>query len=301
MRLENLEYFLAIAEEQNVGRAALRLGVSQPALSKGLQRLEGELGFLLFERGPKGMTMTPPAHAFYARVGSWRSNLNDAIREASEIHLGALGVLRVGVSPLYIEYPFTPAAALLRRQRPAVSMQVAIDLNDGLLGGLRAGDLDVVICALEGATTDDLYQDKLFRDDLRIVARAAHPLAGKSGLTLADVVDQPWVLPRPGVAARRHVEARFAEKGLGSPWVAIEVGSTASQLAGLVAQSDLLTVMGERMLPAPQAHGLVVLEVKDGRWARQIGVTTRRTGHLPTLASRFIELLREVRRGDAAR
>lgn len=268
--------------------------MSQPALSKGLQRLEAELGFLLFERGPKGMHLTPPARAFLLRMGQMRANLADAIREATEVHVGALGLVRVGVSPLYSDFPFTPAVAQLRRQRPAVRVHAEIDLNDRLLGSLRNGDLDLVICSLEGPASDELYRERLFRDDLRIIVRAGHPLAGRSGLALADLTEQAWILPRAGVRARRQIEDRFAEQGLPAPQVAVEVGGTATQLVSLACQSDLLCVMGDRMLRSAHANGLVVLDVRDGAWVRHIGVTTRRTGHLPTLASRFIELLREV-------
>lgn len=295
MRLEDLNYFLAIAQERNVGRAALLLGVSQPALSKSLQRLEGELGFRLFERGRKGMEMTPAAQAFHARINAMRGHLSDAIREASDIHLGALGVLRVGISPLYIDPIFSPAAALLREQRPAVRIQLAIDLNDGLLAGLRAGDLDLALCNIEASQAGDLHQEKLFRDDLRVIVRAGHPLTRKSGaLTLADLVGHPWILPRTGVSARRQVEARFAEKGLPAPEVAVEVGSTVTQLVGLVGRSDLVSVMGERMITAQGASAATVLDVRDGRWIRQIGLVTRRAGQRSPLASRFMEIVREV-------
>ena len=78
MRLEDLKYFLLAAGEGHVGRAAVRAGISQPALSKGLARLENELGFALFERGPKGVVLTAPGQAFRDRTDTLQSSLGEA-------------------------------------------------------------------------------------------------------------------------------------------------------------------------------------------------------------------------------
>ncbi|MDM0118107.1 LysR family transcriptional regulator, partial [Variovorax sp. J22R133] len=101
LRLDDIDYFLAVAQHGQVRRAAAALGLSQPALTKGLQRLEKELGFPLFERGARGMTLTPVAEQFRQRTQTLRASLGDAIKEAADLHLGAMGTLRVGVSPLY--------------------------------------------------------------------------------------------------------------------------------------------------------------------------------------------------------
>ena len=294
MRLEDLEYFLAIAEELNVGRASLRLGISQPALSKGLQRLERELGFQLFQREPKGMVMTQASKSFFERTKLLRSSLTDAIKEASEIHLGSMGVLRVGISTLYIDHPFVPAAVMLRSQRPAVRIQVSMGLNDNLLDSLRLGDLDLIICALSDLPPDDLNHEVLFKDDFRIVARTNHPLTKQSRVTLEDIAKQPWLLPRTKVMARRQIEAKFAEAGLEPPNVAVEVTGSASQMIELVRQSDVITLMGERMLSTAMGVGLAELPVKNLRWHRPVGIITRPSSYQLPLATRFIEILKET-------
>ena len=109
LRLDDIDYFLAVAQHGQVRRAAAALGLSQPALTKGLQRLEKELGFPLFERGARGMTLTPVAEQFRQRTQTLRASLGDAIKEAADLHLGAMGTLRVGVSPLYADRLFVPA------------------------------------------------------------------------------------------------------------------------------------------------------------------------------------------------
>src|SRR5262245_11916520 len=91
-----IDYFLAICESRNLGRAAENLGVSQPALTRSLQRLEARFGAQLFLRAPRGVELTPIGAALRARVDQARMALHDAEREVGQLAAGKIGKLRVG-------------------------------------------------------------------------------------------------------------------------------------------------------------------------------------------------------------
>lgn len=291
IRLDDIDYFLAVADEGQVHRAAARLGVSQPAVTKGLQRLEKELGFPLFDRGARGMTLTAVAEGFLQRTRHLRAGLDGAIKEAADLHLGAMGVLRVGLSPLYAEQLFVPASVQLLRQRPAARFQVSMNLNDALLAALRAGDIDLTLHALPGVMPADLQGHPLLHDDLLMVVRDGHPLLTRRRLRLRDLAQAQWLLPGPAVASRRNVEGRLAEAGLPPANVAIEVNNTAGPLARLLLQTDLVSLMSESILRRSGGRGLVALPMADARFPRTVGVVVRRDGRLPPLAQRFLEIL----------
>jgi len=291
VRIEDLNTFLAVAETSHVGRAAERLGLTQPALTKGIQRLERELGLQLFERTPKGMEFTSAGAAFYARAQHVRTNLDAAIQEASELALGKMGVVRVGVPPTYAQTFFSDACAALLKQRPAARLRVMSGLNDRLLASVRAGDLDLCICALSGNGTGDLEQTPLFSDALHVVARNGHPLFEMPQLRLADLAHAGWMLPGANVGARKRLEARFAEAGLPPPTVVIETNTTIGALCAVLGQSDLLSITGELTL-RQLAGQLGAMPIAEAQWPRVIGISTRRGGYLSPLVQRFIELLR---------
>lgn len=291
MRLDDLDYFLAVARHGQVRRAALELDVSQPAVTKGIQRLEAELGFPLFERSRRGMAITGVAMRFHERVVSLRANLGEAVREAADLHLGELGLLRVGVSPLYAQRLFVPACLALRRERPAARLSVRMGLNASLLLALRRGDVDLCISALPDATPDDLAATELFSDDLCMVVRSGHPLLSRRRLGLASLAEVQWMLPGPEVAGRRSVEARLAQAGLPPPRVGVEVNDSAAPLTELLRRTDLVALMSEAMLATQAGRGLAALPFAEARFTRRIGVTTRSPQALPPLARRFLELL----------
>ena len=291
LRLDDIDYFLAVARHGQVRRAAAELGLSQPAITKGLQRLEKELGFPLFERNPRGMALTRVAEQFRQRTQTLRGSLDDAIKEAADLHLGALGVLRVGVSPLYAQRLFVPACLQLHQQRPAARIKVMIHLIDALMASLRLGDLDLTINSLPSVLPDDIRAHPLMQDDLCMVVRSGHPLLNRRRLRIQDLAGAEWMLPGPNVAGRRSIEGRLAEAGLPPPTIVVEVNNTAGQLSRLLSSSDLVTVMSESMLSGPSGEGLTALPMADARFTRAIGVMTLKDVALPPLAQRFLELL----------
>ena len=217
------------------------------------------------------------------------------------MHLGALGLLRVGVSPLYAQRLFVPATVALHRQRPAARLRLMLNLNDALVAALRLGDIDLSINALPGVIPPDLQALPLLEDALCLVVREHHPLLAKRRLRLADLVDAQWILPGPAVAARRNVEGRLAEAGLPPPRVTVEVSNTAGgQLNRLIAQSDLVSIMSESQLGTSLGEGLAPLPMAEARFTRMIGALTRKGVMLPPLAQRFLELLEETAHGEAA-
>src|SRR3989442_10024051 len=99
MDLRHLLYFIGVAEQENVSRAALKLHVSQPALSRQIRDLEGELGFPLFERSAKSVRLTDAGRAFLDEARAVLQRADDAVKAARTIALGGRGELHVGYAP----------------------------------------------------------------------------------------------------------------------------------------------------------------------------------------------------------
>ncbi|WP_338711859.1 LysR substrate-binding domain-containing protein [Streptomyces virginiae] len=170
MELRTLRYFVAVAEELHFGRAATRLHMSQPPLSRAVKQLEAEVGALLFARSPTGVTLTP--------VGTV---LLDEARA-----LLAIGILGDGTDP-----GGSRLAAAYRRTRPGIDIRVReTDLTDPTCG-LRAGLVDV---ALTRAPFDETAMTvrRLRTYPVGVVLRADDPLARRDGLRPAELSDRRW-------------------------------------------------------------------------------------------------------------
>ncbi|MFF9347236.1 LysR family transcriptional regulator [Streptomyces sp. NPDC014734] len=189
MELRTLRYFVAVAEELHFGRAAVRLHMSQPPLSRAIKQLETEVGAALFERSPTGVGLTPvgavlldEALALLDRADQVRVRVAAAIGTATV----TLGILGDGADPRV-----TRLATAYHRRHPGVEVRIReADLTDPTCG-LRAGLVDV---ALTRGPFDEtgLTVHELRTDPVGVLLRADDPLSRRDSLGPADLADRRW-------------------------------------------------------------------------------------------------------------
>ena len=185
-----LRYFVAVAEERHVGRAAARLNMTQPPLSRAVQQLENELGVVLLARTPKGVALTDAGAVLYDEA---RALLEHADRLRTRV-AGASGaaVITVGTLADTAEQVGVGLVAAFRRRQPHVDVVITeADLSDPT-AGLRAGLVDV---ALTRTPFDDtgISTYVLRSDPIGVVMHDDDPLAQGDGVALAGLSDRRWV------------------------------------------------------------------------------------------------------------
>lgn len=201
MELHQLRYFLAAADGGAISRAANRCGVSQPAVSAQLGRLEEELGVRLFDRLGRGVALTEAGRALLPRarrICGQVEEIESSLR--AELESGR-GRVAIGAIPTMAPYLVPPLVAGLRREFPECEVIVREDLTENLVEALINNELDVAI--MSAPVEHDLIQLEIVgREPLLVVTPADHPLAaaasaGLSGeggaVALADLRDLPAV------------------------------------------------------------------------------------------------------------
>lgn len=189
MELRTLRYFVAVAEELHFGRAATRLHMSQPPLSRAIKQLEADVGALLLTRSPMGVTLTPVGTVLLDEA---RALLDHADRVRARVGAAAgAATLTVGILGDGADPGVSRLAAAYRRNHPGIDIRVRdTDLTDPTCG-LRAGLVDV---ALTRAPFDEtaLTVRVLRSDPVGVVLRADDPLARRDTLRLAELSDRRW-------------------------------------------------------------------------------------------------------------
>ena len=145
MELRHLRYFIAAAEEENVSRAALKLHVSQPAISRQIHDLEDEIGFPLFERGAKSLKLTEAGKVFLTEAKSVLQRAGEAVKSARAVAAGARGEIHVGYSPSLTVRILPPALRAFQAAFPNVRVALHDLSGEELLIGLRDGKLHVAL------------------------------------------------------------------------------------------------------------------------------------------------------------
>ena len=188
MELRLLRYFVAVAEERHFGRAATRLHMTQPPLSRAIKQLESDLGVVLLRRSAAGVELTTAGEALYTEAVTL---LEQADRARTRVTSAAGAALTVGTLGHGGDESGTRLAANFRRHHPEVAIRFReADFTDPTTG-LRNGLVDVALTRAPFDTTGISIRT-LRSDRVGAVLRSSDPLAGSSALILADLVDRPW-------------------------------------------------------------------------------------------------------------
>src|SRR4051812_20148964 len=198
MELRHLRYFVAVAEAENVSRAALKLHVSQPALSRQVRDLEDELGFLLLERTAKSVRLTDAGRVFLAEALELLRRSDVAIAKARAIATDGRGELQVGYAPSPTVRILPPTLRAFQAQRPRVRVRLHDLSTEEMVARLCEGKLDIALLVrptrrlLRG-----LRFEELARDPICLAVPPKHSLARRRSVTRADIAREPLVVFDP--------------------------------------------------------------------------------------------------------
>ncbi len=238
----DIAYFLEVARMGHVGRAAFSAGVTQPAVSKAIRRLEQSVGVALFERGAHGVLLTGDGHLFLESARRFDAQHAEMQRAASDLRAQHGGLLRVGLTQPTGDSPAVRVLAEMVRRRPGLRLTLTIGKSDALSDAVQRGELDVAVAPAYPGLAFGCEQLELGEDRVRVAARVGHPLAGREGLALQDLADFSWVMPSRGSASRRLVTQMFEQTGLPAPRVTMEADYMSDAVLGLIAGTELLVV-----------------------------------------------------------
>jgi len=295
VQLQQLRHVVALIDHRSLASAAKVLGISQPALSKSLRRLETYLGVKLFERTPHGVLATEFGREFVRHARAIASEVSEAERTVGAIRDGREGRIAIGSAPSVIASVLPIATARLLRGRADLKVTVVGGLHDRLFEWLRAGELDVVISNLVDQPDDsDLEQETLFVDRVVLACRPGHPLTAKRNPSKKELERYRWILPSPAIVTRQRLELALKAHGITPPRLAVETNSLAFMRAMILETDCLGYLPAVTMLPGRECAGVVPAGAGWLDWHRPVGLTLRKRTELSPACRRLIAELRKV-------
>ena len=298
MNERDLRYLVVIAETDSLRLASDRLLVTQPALTKCIERLEQELGAKLFHREGRALDLTPEGTLMVQRARDILRNMEEARQELRDRTSGIVGHLRIGAAATFMDRIMPDVLERMSSEHPGITLELSIGMNDVLRSAMDSNALDMVLGPTSGSEAYDVQN--LIDDTVVVVASADNELSGGHAM-LEDLNRYSWVLPNRSVALRDWLEKRFAELGLPPPRVRIEVNSLAL-MPPLIARTSLLTFMSTKMAGGDiREKGLKQISLPDLELQRTFGLLTRRNSYIPSAGRLFMATVRDVIRQRPAR
>ena len=308
VQLRHLRCLVAVAQERHLARAAARLTLSQPAVSKTLTELEALAGLRLVERGGAGRRGVQGLTAAGEQLLAQALKVQEAVETGARALAPPAGAvperLRIGALPSVAPALLPDALVRLRERRPGLQAIVRTAANAVLLDELRAGELDIVAGRMsDPRLMEGLRFELLHNEPLAFVVRPGHPLAGRRRVAAspAVVLDYPLVVYGEGTIPRHHTERFFAALGLALPPQALQTLDVALARL-LVARTDAVWITPLGAAGADlEAKILARLPIDTVGTEEPVGLLLRSDAESSAAGEELAALLRAAARARAGR
>lgn len=297
MEIRQLEYFLAVAELGSFSKAAVRLSVAQPVLSRHVRTLEEEFGAELFYRNGRGVVETEIGAMVSEHARTIVSTAARIKGEMDQMIASPGGRLVLGLPPTASVILALPLVKRIREAFPNVQLKLQEGYSGHVLEWLSTGRIDVAIL-YDAPRTSTLVTQPLLEEELNLICPPRAPLAQAGrAVALAEVAELPLILPSSPHGLRRLIEAQFAKAGV-EPYVTCEIESFASTLQ-LIEQGQGYTILPFASVRNQVREGkLSVAAIDSPRITRHLvlATSTQRpmTKVARTLANTVTELVKEL-------
>lgn len=289
MDLRHLRYFIVVAEELHFTRAAARIGIAQPPLTKQIKTLESELGVLLFDRGPGGVRLTEPGRVFLAEARDILGRVGVGALRCQMSAKGMLGRIGVGFTESASFRPeVTGSLNTFRRLYPQVELTLVEERSIALVQSVRQGRIDLAFVRLPIGDDREVEFVPLSDERMVVALPKDHALSRRKSVRLVDLAEEAFVLyPRSTRLGISDMIVSACEQRGFSPRV-IQHAPQISSTINLVASGLGLTIVPACMQTS-RAHDVRYLRLNEPDLKASFGIAHRR-GPLPPAVSNLVAL-----------
>lgn len=288
MDLQQLKYFQTVAKLEHMTKAAIILNVSQPALSKAISQLEGEIGTPLFERVGRSIRLNRYGRIFLEKTLSITEIFEEAKKEIEDLIMPDSGKVSIGFTHSIGTQILSRMIKKYHQIYPDVRFEVAQRNSLNLLEDLAAGNCD--ICIVPQIETNIAIQwQKLWKEEVYVIVPNEHPLAKLDYIKLKDIGNEPIVAIKEGNSLRQLQTNFFKKVGI-DPVIVFE-GEEFHTVASFVEAG-----FGVALLPniqKLQGYNIKKLRVTDILCERTIGIAKMNMRYIPDVSKKFEEFLVE--------
>ncbi len=309
LRLHQLQILERILERRSLSAAARDLNLTQPAVTRAVRELEQFVGAPLFERSNRGVVPTPLALVMGRRARQMLADMRLLADDVNAVLEGSLGHLVIGTLISASARLLPEALSRLLEHSPDIQIRLVEGPSRELFPALAAGEIDIVVGRLPGASaTDqaggapqtallpDVVHHALYQERLCLLAGPRHPLRAAETVSLAELHHDVWIVPTTASPLRDVVEQTFRDAGLGLPAHHIESLSLQTNV-GLLLRTSAVALMpydaARTWLELGVLHQLPLSEL---RHFGTVGYSLGKRGPLSGACVRLITCLEQVAR-----
>lgn len=295
LKLRDLNVLMTVARCGSMGKAAVELAVSQPAISRTIVEMEHTLGVRLLDRSPHGVEPTIYARALLDRGVIAFDELRQAIEHIEFLVDPTAGELRIGASIVNATGIVAAVVDRLSRRYPRIVFHLLAAESGIMYRALEDRKVDLIVATVfEPIAEEHMHAEPIYDEPHVVVAGLQSPWTRRRRVELADLINECWTLPPPDTLTGSVVGEAFQSAGLDVPRTTIVTSNTPLRTA-LLATGRFLTIVPQSVLTFPDTNlALKRLPIDLPTTRRTVGIITLKHRTLSPVAQLFMECAREL-------
>jgi DNA-binding transcriptional LysR family regulator len=272
----NLRAFLAVAEAGNLTAAAHRIGLTQPALTKTIRRLERDFETRLFDRSAKGMGLTAAGRLLFERARLIEMHYQQAHEEIHLQSAGALPEFRIAAGTAYHSAVAPDMVKRLSHEFPGTRFSLDFEVAQNALPRLMDGELDLLLGAFLKVPAEGIETETILKVDMTAYACRTSRLACARRIAPGDLAGRRWVVYQRDHLMAGRLQAWCADNMLPEPDIVMQIDSLMASFR-VVAGTEFVTLASSFVRDLAEEAGLVMLELEEPIWRFESGAWYRRS------------------------
>ena len=294
MELRQLRHFVAVVECGNLSRAASKVNISQPALTRSIMTLEQLMRARLLDRKSRGVVATATGELFYQHAKLILNECSRAKDEVTGLETGSVGRVNIGIGAMFSSFIIDDVASRMATTYPNLQLSITEGFYEDLVEQLQDGRIDAIFTNFPAASSvRNLTFEPLLTVTAVTVVAARHPLARKRKITTAELADAKWAMVnQPHVTG--SFDQMFAKSGLGIPASTTRTNSL-GLIKSLVLRRSFVSFLPEHLVADEIKRGeLVILKLPEARFERPGGLILRSGVLIRPALSHLLAEIRKV-------
>jgi DNA-binding transcriptional LysR family regulator len=212
MNLDHLNTYIEVVKTGNFSEVAKKLGISQPAVSFQIQKLEQDLGVRLIDRKQKKVTLTEPGKRLLAFAQKVHDEYSDMLEDMNQLREDVTGNLFISASTIPGDFILPPLLSEFKTLHPSVQIQVAVSDSGQVIEDVENGTYDVGFCGIM-PENKEMEAAKIAEDEIVLIVASGHPFAGRESVSFMEIAEEPFIAREETSGTQKNVFSLLKKAG----------------------------------------------------------------------------------------
>jgi DNA-binding transcriptional LysR family regulator len=212
MNLDHLNTYIEVVKTGNFSEVAKKLGISQPAVSFQIQKLEQDLGVRLIDRKQKKLTLTEPGKRLLTFAQKVQDEYSGMLEDMNQLREDVTGNLFISASTIPGDFILPPLLSEFKTLHPSVQIQVAVSDSGQVIEDVENGTYDVGFCGIM-PENKEMEAAKIAEDEIVLIVASGHPFAGRESISFMEIAEEPFIAREETSGTQKNVLSRLKKAG----------------------------------------------------------------------------------------